>query len=130
MEQPRCISKECKSCDPDRGCKFASEARGPFVCSWGSFEYMVRTHLGVFGNWGIRWYSTNSNVIIATLLGANGRVEVWGGNHRREVWFVGKGRRAGEMELVAVGAQTLDGSLQTAVREACTLAGIQEVLPI
>lgn len=67
----------------------------------------------------------------ATLRGTNGRVEVWGGRaHRTEVWFIARDKSE---TLVAMDSRSKrltvrDGTLRTAIAQACNLAGVQLTL--
>ena len=93
-------------------------------CQWGHFATFVNHHLRRFGDWKLRQYA--SGAICATLYGSRGRVEVWGGNHAHEVWFIEKGTRA-ERQLLR---PWLRGTLLSAVERGCKLAGIQPRLDI
>lgn len=76
------------------------------------------------GKWRIRRVGSRyfDDALKATISGANGMVEVWGGNlHRREVWFIGKDKSE---RLVAVNCDK-NGSLRDAILQACNLAGVQ-----
>lgn len=76
------------------------------------------------GKWRIKRLGSRyfDDVLKATLSGANGMVEVWGGEHHRcEVWFIGRDKSE---KLVAVNCHKTS-SLREAIVQACNLAGVQ-----
>ena len=120
----RCLTQECDKHDHARQC-----CKLDLMCSWGAFELMVRTHLGEYGDWRIRQIGAYGDALVATLKGRDGRIEVWGGSiHRIEVWFIPRGTKANDGDLIAYDVSVRDGSLQEAVRQASLMAGIQRRL--
>lgn len=121
---PVCAVTDCKLRDKARGhCTFGHhvDGRHPLECDYGRFATIVRDHLGDLGEWKLREYANGT--IKATLRGNRGTVEVWGGIHAPEVWFVERGTKA-ETPLCERWAVT-DGSLRDAALRGCAMAGIQ-----
>ena len=90
----RCIAVDCDSYDPAKGCmvSYRSDKFPPIACEWGRFVTHVTERFGCFGSWKFRSIGNSSDVLVATLSGKRGRVEVWGGiTHRPEVWAIPKG---------------------------------------
>ena len=120
---PVCAVTDCGNRDNTGRCTAAVGMFGgqPLACRYGQFFTIVRDHLGDLGEWKTRQYA--SDAAKATLRGANGTVEVWGGAHTREAWFIQRGTKA-ETQLCAQWSVT-DGSLRDAVLEGCAMSGIQ-----
>ena len=97
-------------------------------CQWGNFAAFVSCHLQKFGEWKLRQYA--SGAMCATLCGKSGRVEVWGGNHKHEVWFIEKGTKAERQLLRPWSRGTFLAAALDAVERGCKLAGIQPRLDI
>ena len=76
------------------------------------------------GDWKVRAITNPyPDVLIATLRGPNGRVEVWDGTlHRQEIWFIGKDKSE---TFIAKECGYRCGELREAILQACALAGIQ-----
>lgn len=93
------------------------------------FKRLVEDTLGDLGTWKVRQVSKPyDSVLLATLRGTNGHVEVWDGYlHRQEVWFIGKDKTE---TAIATDCGYLDGPLRDAVLQACNLAGIQQRLDL
>jgi hypothetical protein len=86
----------------------------------------IHNNLGDLGEWKLLQYKDGP--IKATLRGKCGIVEVWGGRHAREVWFIERGTKV-ETLLCKSWAVT-DGSLREAVERGCAMAGIQMQITI
>ena len=99
---------------------------GPGRCRWGEFAWFVKANLRRYGDWKLREFATGA--ICATLHGKRGRVELWGGDHAREVWFIEKGTRA-EASLLRPFAKDKDAVID-AVERGVRMAGIQPRLEI
>ena len=121
------------------GCKLRSETSGrctfqrnrvdglhPLSCEYGVFARIVHDELGDMGDW--RLFEYSSGPIRATLRGRLGTVEVWGGSHRNEVWFVERSTKA--ETLLCESWTVTDGSLREAVERGCSMAGIQTQMKI
>ena len=120
----RCIVDDCDNHDPVKGClvSYNNHKFGPIACEYGRFVTNVTEKFGHLGKWKFRSISSYSNVLVATLNGNRGRVEVWGGTtHRDEVWAIPKGT-SGCLISVHV---TLES-----VEMACGRVGIQQSLAI
>ena len=118
----RCMVEDCDSHDPVRGCMVShnNDRFGPIACEYGRFVTNVTKCFGCFGEWKFRSIGSGSSVLVATLSGSRGRVEIWGGTiHRGEVWAIPKGT-AGHLVSLRVNR---DG-----VEMACARVGIQERL--
>ena len=90
----RCVVDDCGSHDPIRGCIISlhNDHFGPIACEYGRFVTLVTTKFGHLGEWKFRSIGSGSDVLVATLKGKYGRVEIWGGLvHRSEVWAIPKG---------------------------------------
>lgn len=88
-----------------------------------SFRKTIDT-LSDFGTWSIRKrasYGGCAEPYVATLHGARGTVEVWGGaHHAHEVWVIGKDKSETEITRNWT-TETLHGYVETA----CAAAGVQ-----
>lgn len=91
-----------------------------------------------FGEWHFRKAAAYGCLppLCATLRGANGHVEVWGGKaHRTEVWFIAKDKSETLLAMDCYDPNhphylsVRDDSLRTAIAQACSLAGVQQQLP-
>ena len=90
----RCLVEDCDSNDPAKGCmvSYNNHNFGPLACEYGRFFTYVTERFGHLGKWKFRSIGSGSDVLVATLKGKYGRVEVWGGSiHRHEVWAIPKG---------------------------------------
>lgn len=118
------MSAECHaecSLAKDGICQIAK--RGGFRCNYGRFFMTVESELSGFGVWKLRDYQNGA--MCATLHGKTGRVEVWGGDHHaNEVWVIEKGTKRETMICTPWSAN--DGTLLSAVYEACVKAGITQ----
>lgn len=85
----RCVETECRHNDPVRGCKVIDSdfLCQRFGCDWGQFVTFIADRFGHLGEWSFRRVGSYNDVLVATLKGPRGKVEVWGGaHHRQEVW--------------------------------------------
>lgn len=115
----RCLVEDCDSNDPVKGCKVSLNNHnfGPIACEYGRFVTFVTSRFSGFGKWKFRGIGNNSDVLVATLRGKYGRVEIWGGCiHRDEVWAIPKGT---DGCLISTLVNT------ESVEMACSRAGIQ-----
>lgn len=90
----RCLVEDCDSNDPAKGCmvSYNNHNFGPIACEYGRFVTLVTERFGHLGNWKFRSIGSYSDVLVATLKGKYGRIEIWGGSlHRQEVWAIPKG---------------------------------------
>lgn len=90
----RCIVEDCGNHDPTKGCMVHYHNRqfGPLACEYGRFATSVTERFGHLGNWKFRNVRQYGEVLVATLSGKYGRVEIWGGSiHGTEVWAIPKG---------------------------------------
>lgn len=120
----RCMVEDCDSYDPLRGCMVShnNDRFGPIACEYGRFVTMVTKRFGCFGEWKFRSIGSGSSVLVATLSGIRGMVEIWGGStHRSEVWAIPKGT-AGHLVSLYVNRE--------GVEMACNRVGIQERLVV
>lgn len=107
-----------------RVCSWMQRGNGP--CDYGFMANVLHNSLGDLGEWKMLHYKDGP--IKATLRGRCGIVEVWGGRHAREVWFIERSTKA-ETLLCESWAVT-DGSLREAVKRGCSMAGIQTQMAI
>lgn len=109
-------------------CAFAKERDGvhDMRCAHGAFAELVERRLSRFGDWKIRAYKDGP--MRATLRGRAGAVEVWGGAHAREVWFIPKGGH--DSEMVYWDWDGARDALEEAVAQAIALAGVQARLEL
>ena len=92
-----------------------------------TFKNLIKPFL-YLGDWHVRHVGSQSydDVLVATLKGNSGRVEVWGGNlHAREVWVIGKDKSETLVELGYT-----EQSLKSALDKACRLAGVQQKMVV
>jgi hypothetical protein len=99
-----------------KGCKAGT------VCRRGAFVTMVRENFAEYGEWRFREFA--SGAMVATLRGRAGRVEVWGADHRPEVYFVPVGTKDSDIPCETRDLRKAD-ALRAAVAEACAQAAIQ-----
>ena len=124
-----CVVYGCKLRDDVRGhCTFHRTPDGthPLGCEYGRFARILHDELIDIVGW--RLFEYANGAIRATLRGTHGTVEVWGGAHRGEVWFVERGTKAETMLCEEWGVA--DGSLRDAVERGCSMAGIQTRLAV
>lgn len=112
----KCLDIQCTFCDMLCGCKAGT------VCRRGAFVTMVRENFGEYGEWRFREFA--SGAMVATLRGRLGRVEVWGADHRPEVYFVPVGTKDSEIPCETRDLRKAD-ALRAAVADACAQAAIQ-----
>ena len=120
----RCIVEDCDNHDPVKGClvSYGNPKFGPIACEYGRFVTSVTERFGHLGKWKFRGIGNSSDVLVATLKGKHGRVEIWGGLiHRDEVWAIPKGTN---------GCLISTRVTNDAVEMACGRAGIQQRLVI
>ena len=90
-----CAATDCDLRDPvSHRCKVQKNNPhvGPLACAWGQFVTRITDRFGDLGDWRFRSIGKTSDVLVATLKGKGGRVEIWGGIvHRTEVWAIPKG---------------------------------------
>lgn len=115
-----CAATDCDLRDPvSHRCKVphCNHHVGPLSCAWGRFVTNITNTFGDLGTWKFRNIGKTDDVIVATLKGKGGRVEIWGGSaHRTEVWAIPKGTNG-----------CLIGTLATrvTVEMACNRIGLQ-----
>lgn len=115
----KCVESQCRHHDPVRGCKvidtdFCWQRYG---CGWGQFVTFVTNRFGYLGKWSFKRAGSYNDVLIATLAGPGGKVEVWGGiAHGGEVWAFPKGTHGCLVSTVVNG---------TSVESACRRVGMQ-----
>jgi len=112
----KCLDINCTFCDMLKGCKAGT------ICRRGQFVTMVRHDLGEYGEWRFREFA--SGAMVATLRGRAGRVEVWGADHRPEVYFVPVGTKDSDIPCETRDLRKAD-ALRAAVADACAQAAIQ-----
>ena len=123
-----------RSCEcPVDGCRhksFTGECvlmkQGHAPCHMGAHMRSLATLDVPISDWKVRQYSDLG--ICARLRGRLGYVEVWGGMHAMEVWFIEKGTKMETM--LCRGWSVRDGSLRDAVERGCAMAGIQQRMAI
>lgn len=124
-----CVVDDCTH-NKDGRC--AVVRRGHAPCAYGAFVNAVDAHLKSYGHYKLREYVTGP--IVARLRGTRGTVEVWGGAHAHEVWFVERGTKREECVTRDwyVRGTARDGSmpLADAVARACSLAGVQSSMAL
>lgn len=89
----KCLAPDCASNDPVKGCVISrlNEYLPPIACEYGRFVTNILDKFGHLGEWKFKSIGHYSNVLVATLKGTYGRIEVWGGStHRTEVWVIAK----------------------------------------
>ena len=120
---PICAVTHCGNRDMSGRCTAAVGMFGgqPLACRYGQMATIVHDHLDDLGEWKMREYANEA--IKATLRGNLGTVEVWGGIHASEVWFIQRGTKA--ETLLCKRWEVTDGSLRDAVLQGCAMAGIQ-----
>lgn len=128
MRDTTCVVDGCKlRNDMTRECANAKAGHG--LCNYGSFANVLRCEVGEVGEvgeWRIHQYKDGP--IKATLRGRCGTVEVWGGRHAPEVWFIEHGSK---QETMLCGRwAVVDGSLRDAVMRGCAMAGVQTRLAV
>jgi hypothetical protein len=120
----RCLVDDCGSNDPVKGCSvsYNNHRFEPIACEYGRFVSLVTTKFGHLGKWKFRSIGSYSDVLVATLSGKYGRVEIWGGaHHQNEVWAVPKSRPRCLMGTLL--------NLET-VEMGCGRVGVQPVLDL
>ena len=120
----RCAETECRHNDHVRGCKVIDSdfLWQRFGCDWGQFVTFIADRFGHLGEWSFRRVGSYNDVLVATLKGPRGKVEVWGGaHHQNEVWAVPKS-----------GPRCLMGTLLNleTVEMGCNRVGVQPVLDL
>ena len=117
----KCLDANCYLWDQLRGCKL----RGS--CRRGHFVTMVRREFSDLGDWHFREFA--SGAMVATLKGKAGRVEIWGANHRPEVYYVAKRTKDKDIPPDDRDLRGMD-ALTVAVYDACAQAAIQGRLEV
>lgn len=125
-----CMVDGCKLRDGVGGwCMFErnrADGLHPLSCEYGRFCRTMHDEFGGMDGWKLFEYA--SGAVRASLRGSRGTVEVWGGAHRHEVWFVERGTKAEAMLCEEWGVT--DGSLRDAVERAYAMAGVQVPLAL
>ena len=117
-----CVESQCRHHDPLRGCKVVDHdfCWQRYGCGWGRFVTFVTNRFGYLGKWTFKRVTSYNDVIVATLTGDGGKVEVWGGDsHKGEVWAFPKGSHGSLVSTVVNSVSVL---------AACKRVGIQERL--
>ena len=124
-----CVVEGCKNRSKSNlHCTVNTRADGlsPLACEYGRFSRILYEQLKDLGEWKMREY--RDGPIKATLRGRCGTIEVWGGRHASEVWFVERGTK--EETLLCKSWSVTDGSLRKAVARGCAMANVQTQLKI
>jgi len=124
-----CVVEGCKNRSKSNlHCTVSTRVDGisPLACDYGRFSRILHDYLRDMGEWKLLQYKDGP--MKATLRGKCGAIEVWGGRHAGEVWFVERGTKA--ETLLCKSWSVTDGSLRKAVKRGCAMAGIQTQLAI
>lgn len=125
MNGAHCVEVACRHRDGIHGCTVidTNYCWQRFGCVWGAFVTEIITKFGYLGGWSFRRVGSYNDILVATLNGTRGKVEVWGGaHHRSEVWAFPKGAAG-----ILVSTDVVN---KECVETACRRVGMQERLEI
>lgn len=125
MNGAHCVVTDCRHRDGIHGCKVIDTEYcwQRFGCVWGEFVSEITMRFGYLGEWSFRRVGSYSDILVATLNGTRGKVEVWGGaRHRNEIWAFPKGSAGILISTNVVTTETVEA--------ACGRAGLQQKLEI